>query len=134
MLSSLIIFSIVCFANSFLIIGFNRACQYEVYENDQHFVRDNKVCQINKGAIVEDSKMILWRVKWFCDQYIGHFWSKPIYSCCTCMASLHGLFPFLITASLTTGFSYMSILHCFFYMLTLGGFATIVNDRYGSLS
>lgn len=126
---TLIIFSIVCFANSFLIIGFNRACQYEVYENDQHFVRDNKVCQINKGKIQEDSKMILWRVKYLSEKYLGKFWSKPVYSCVTCMASLHGVLPFVLTSYLTTGLSYIGIVYWMFYTLVLAGFSTVVNDR-----
>lgn len=129
MLTNLIIFSIVCFANSFLIIGFSRACQYEVYETDQHFVRDNKVVQIKAGEIVEDSKMLLWKVKFYSDKYLGKFWSKPVYSCGTCMSSFHGLIPFLITAHFTTGLNSLSVLYWFFYTLTLSGFVTVLNDR-----
>lgn len=106
-------FSIVCIGNAFAIIAFNRAAGYD--EQD--------------GKIVESSKMILWKVKYYSEKCFGQFLSKPIYSCPTCMASLHGVIPFLITENAVNGLSVNSILHWAFYTLVLSGLATFINER-----
>ena len=129
MLTNLIIFSIICLGNAFLIIGFNRACQYDIYENDQHFVRGNEVVEIKKGEPKEETKMILWRVKYYSEKWLGDFWSKPVYSCPTCMASLHGLVPFIFTETIRHNLNMESILHWAFYTLVLSGLTTFINER-----
>lgn len=120
MLINLIIFGIVLIGNAFAIIGFNRACQYEEAEIKPF----KKVEPVN-----ESSKMIFWRVKYYSEMYLGEFWSKPVYSCSTCMASLHGIIPFFVTATMTTELGLVTVAYWAFYTLVLSGVATYINER-----
>lgn len=121
MLTDIIIFAIVLIGNAFAIIGFNRACQYEEADVKPGFVP--------QPVVVESSKMIFWRVKYYSEMYLGEFWSKPVYSCPTCMASLHGVIPFMVTATMTTEFGWTTAAYWAFYTLALSGVATYINER-----
>lgn len=107
-LTNLLIFSLVLIANAFYIIGFNRACQYDEQAKEY---------------------MILWRVKYYSEKWLGAFWSKPVYSCPTCMASLHGIIPFVITDMAVNGLSYYSLLRWVFYTVSLAGLTSFINER-----
>lgn len=102
LLVKLLIFALVWYGNAKLIIGFNRAAQ-------------------------ED--MILEKVKLWSDKNLGEFWSKPVYACPSCMPSLHGLIPFLITYSFMFDFSLMTFFYWAFYTLSLSGETTYLNER-----
>lgn len=119
-LTTLFIFVWVCIANAYAIIGFNRACQYE----DVEIKPFKKVEPVN-----ESSKMIFWRVKYYSEMYLGEFWSKPVYSCPSCMASLHGIIPFFVTATMTTELGWVTVAYWVFYTLVLSGVATYINER-----
>jgi hypothetical protein len=126
MLTDLIIFAIICIANAFAIIGFFRACQYDTYGNGVGYGSNN---EHREGEIVENTKMIFWKMKFWCEKKIGIFWSKPICTCPTCMASVHGIIPFLVTESMIHGLSHMTIIYWAFYTLTLAGVTTYINDK-----
>lgn len=129
-LIKLLVFAVVCIANAYAIIAFHRSSQYEVYETDQHFqTEEGSVKMVPRGTIIPESKMILWWVKYWSDELLGKFWSKPVYSCPTCMASVHGVIPFLLTAAAMTGFEHITFLHWAFYTLALSGYVTILNER-----
>lgn len=119
-LTTLFIFVWVCIANAYAIIGFNRACQYEEADVKPGFVP--------APVVVESSKMILWRVKYYSEMYLGEFWSKPVYSCPTCMASVHGVIPFFVTATMTTELGWATLAYWAFYTLVLSGVATYINE------
>lgn len=128
-LTKLIIFGIVCYGNAKWIIFFNRACQYDVTTEDKHAGSgEGSVKMIPRGTMIPETKMILWWVKKWADEKVGYFWSKPIYSCPTCMASLHGIIPFLFLEYHLVGFSLVSILHWMFYTGVLSGVATRLNE------
>lgn len=55
------------------IIGLNRAFHYD--EAD--------------GFVIEDSKMIFWKIHYTASKYISKFWLKPLFSCPWCMASIY---------------------------------------------
>lgn len=114
MLTNLLIFSLVCVGNAFAIIAFNRAASFDV-DSD--------------GKIIEPTKMILWMLKFYSEKWLGYFWSKPIYSCPTCMASIHGLIPFLILEYNINGFDINSLYRWAFYTLALSGLTTFINER-----
>lgn len=102
--------------NAFAIIGVNRATEYESVNEELH-------------GIVPDSKMILWKLRYYSIKTFGEFWSKPICTCCTCMASLHSI-PFYLTFILLIG----SINWLFFYPLyivSLAGIVTYINSKIG---
>jgi len=48
----------------------------------------------DERGITEDSKGLLWWVGFYCQTYLGQFWSKPICTCVMCMASLWSILPF----------------------------------------
>lgn len=98
----LLIFSLVWYANAKAIIGFHRAAQ--------------------EGMILE--KVMLWS-----DKNLGQFWSKPVYACPTCMSSLHGILPFLITYAFMFDFSFMTFFYWAFYTLLLAGQTTYLNEN-----
>lgn len=108
MLISIIIFVLIGVVNSFYCIGFNRACQYDAQSNEY---------------------MVLWRVKYLSDKYLGEFWSKPVYSCPTCMASLHGVIPFLIAEAAVNGIGVDSLYRWVFYTVSLAGLTSFLNER-----
>jgi hypothetical protein len=120
----LIVFALIIVANAFAIIGFHMACQYE----SEQTVIDGYLC----NGVKPESRMVFWRVGYYSDRWLGDFWSKPVYSCPTCMASLHGLLPFLITYYLLgcyDGNVFIMILQYIFYTLSLSGVVTYVNAR-----
>lgn len=104
----LIVFGIVCEANARWIISFNRWCQYEP----------------DQGV-----KMILWKVKVWSDKYLGDYLSKPVYSCPTCMASLHGIIPFIFTYVIICGWNLLMIPVGLFYLGSLSERATYKNEH-----
>jgi len=120
MLTNLIIFCIICFANALYIIGFNRATYFEWMNPTISYNKNN-------DEIDEDSKMVLWKLRYWSEKTIGEFWSKPLMTCPTCMASVHGFIPFLITYMSVYTLSPMVVIYWLFYTLTLAGLATLLN-------
>lgn len=131
-LITLVIFSVICIANARWIIAFHRWCQYEVYEKDQRVIKNGRVRVLKAGQVVEDSKMILWKLKRWGDKNLGWL-KKPVYDCPTCQASLHGIIPFLVTAKATGLFNtcdtWQLIIMGLFYIGVLSGVATELNER-----
>lgn len=133
LLITLVIFGLIAWANAYEIIAFNRACQYESYETDEHVLVDHKVVMKKKGEVKEGTQMFLWRVKYYSDKWLGKFWSKPIYSCPTCMASAHGILPFIFAGFLTMPHEKVFTTPIFFawifYTLVVSGIATLMNEK-----
>ena len=102
-LTELTLFILLLLCNAFAIIGFNRSCWYD-----------------------DDGKMLLWLLKKWSDKTLGVFWSKPVYSCTTCMASLHGLMPFWITYLTLYSFTPLAVGVWAFYTATLAGVISVV--------
>lgn len=119
----LLTFLLLAFINSFVIIGVYEATGYELNERKKFLSPNEKGCDTFKY------KMILWFVGYYGDKWLGKFWSKPFYSCCTCMASFWSLpvyFPFvyLMNGNLTTAICAYPI-----YILTLAGLSTWQANR-----
>ena len=119
-IAAIIIFAVVMIGNALAIMGFHRACQYDTYTDTE---------PENTDYIIEDTKMIFWKVKLYSEIILGPFWSKPVYSCPTCMASLHGIVPFFVTAVAVTDVSFMTFFYWIFYTLALSGLTTLINER-----
>lgn len=66
---------IVALITAFYIVGLHRATYYELD-------REGKPCE----------KMVLWFIRYYAEKHIPFGLHKPIISCPTCMASVHGLF------------------------------------------
>lgn len=65
-------FVLLAFINALFIIGMNRAFYYDNVD----------------GIPVGGDKMILWKLHHQVRQRVGNYWSKPLFSCVWCMASV----------------------------------------------
>lgn len=65
-------------------------------------------------------KMLLWFIRYY-GSYVGQFWSKPIYKCLPCMASLWSLPMYVGYVCLTGSDVFASVLVWPLYVLTLSG-------------
>ena len=72
MQDNLFCFLLLSFINALFIIGMNRA-----------FFYDNV-----KGIPVDGDKMILWKIHYKVRSIVGEYWSKPLFTCVWCMASV----------------------------------------------
>jgi len=106
-------FSLIVFLflfNSLEIFGFHYACKFE---------RDPR------NKVWEDSKEILWFVKFYSEKWLGEKWSKPVCNCVICMASLHSLIIW-IPIYIYLPFSFMLIYSHIIYVTALAGFNRII--------
>lgn len=79
----IILFFALLLVNSLYCIGFYKACQVELKVDDEP-----------KHGVIEDTKMILWWVRYYSFLKLGKFWTKPVCDCPPCMASLHSIYVF----------------------------------------
>lgn len=80
---ALVAFSTLCS------LGFSFACRFEDYE---HFDQLEKEHRKKFYPQVQD-KMILWWIRYYGADILGPYWSKPIYKCTICMASVQTIIP-----------------------------------------
>jgi len=99
---------LLCLAlfNALVIVGINKATYYE---------------QI-KTKITD--KMILWRLRYWAVNRFGEFWSKPLFTCPPCMASVHSTYIFWAFMP----FELTSLLIYIVYIPLLAGVTAIVNN------
>lgn len=109
---------ILAFVNAFIIIGWNRATMFEYERGVVNFVGD-------EPKVDEESKMALWKLRYWAIQNFGEFWSKPLFTCPTCMASVHSTYVYWAYQPLTTD----SILLYPLYILFLAGVTTFINNH-----
>lgn len=80
------------FICSRIAIGFYSACEFEDADDFDKLSKEEK----KQFKVHEDSKMILWWVRYYLGRYVNYFWAKPLYSCPICMASVHSVIPVLL--------------------------------------
>lgn len=98
------LFFTLLLTNSLYCIGLYKACQVAFNIDDEP----------NHG-VIEDSKMILWWVRYYSYRYLGKFWTKPVCDCPPCMASLHSLYVFWPLVIYFYGFHHIELLiYCVF--------------------
>lgn len=87
-MNELILLTFFLLLNSSAIFGFHIATNFD-------FIEDGN----ETSGVVPHSKMILWKVRYWCIENLGWFWSKPVCLCPPCMSSLHSLYfyPFFLT-------------------------------------
>lgn len=85
MIEPIILFIILILINSIEIIGFHAVTYFEY---NQHAIGFGGKTE---RVPFEESKMFLWKIKYWSEKYLGEFWSKPVCNCPPCMASLHSL-------------------------------------------
>ena len=106
----IVYFFALLMCNSLYIYGLYEASHFE------YISKDNP-----KLGVIEKSKMILWKFRWLSEKYLGMFYSKPLFSCPTCMASVHSSYIFWPLALMVYDFTPMMILIYILYVGTLAG-------------
>lgn len=109
-----------CFliANSLMIFGINKATFFEYCHPDE----DKQFC--TDDGIDKDSMMVGYKFRKYSLDKFGQFWSKPLFTCPPCMASVWGTLFFAFTG--------LEIIHWPLYILMLSGLVTLVNYKiYG---
>ncbi len=110
----LIEIALLLILNSLVIIGLHRAALYYVNPED--------------GTILQDSKGILWAVKFYTEKTFGEFYSKPLISCVSCMASVHSTYVYWAWVYFT-GFEMFHVALYLMYIPALSGLNYIVNSK-----
>lgn len=115
MIEYVIILLILSWLNSFMIIGIYTAAHYNTHE----------------GAVVDEGKMVLWRVRYTIERYLGNFWAKPIITCPPCMASFHSIIPYSLFVAYT-GVWWM-MFGLLLYIPTVSGITKYLHTKIESL-
>lgn len=93
--------------NAFAIIGFREAVWYDY-----------------KWA--KDTMPIGWRLKYYGDKWLPGWICKPLYNCCTCMASLHSIYVYWPLMFYLFTYNYAMIWMWGIYVLALAGIITFI--------
>ena len=114
---------LVGFINSLVIFGVNKATHFEYCHPDD----TEEYC---KNGIDLDSRMILYRLRLWSLKHIGEFWSKPLFTCPPCMASVHSTYIYWFAMP----FNIQSLAIWPFYILMLSGLVSLINSvtKYGN--
>ena len=121
MLQRLVELLILSNLNAFLIIGFYYSCEFR-----RHPKGNINSDGADGNGIMNDSKMVLWRLRFHVERSFGDFWSKPICTCVQCMASLHSVIPYTIYCLSTDA----RLLFLFpFYVCTVSAMAKLINSK-----
>lgn len=104
--------------NSIAIFGVNVATEYDVevvegYESKTEVIKH---------------PMIAWRLRYYSIKYFGEFYSKPLFTCPPCMASVHSTYFYAFFLSLI-GFSWQWLLFYPLYVLILCGLNFIISSK-----
>lgn len=106
----LFLFVIVFLVNALHIIGFNTVTDYD--------------------ESVHESRMLLWKVREWSVKTFGEFASKPICTCCPCMASLHSTYVYFPLMVIHFSVNFWIALLCWpVYALALSGLVVLINHR-----
>lgn len=126
MTQEVLFFLLLAFANSLIIIGWNKATYFDADEETLKFIETNMVFSNWKEYIEKKTheRMIFWKLRFWCLRYVGNFWSKPLLTCPTCMASVHSIYFFWLIMP----FTLHSLIVYPLYVLGLAGVTSIVNN------
>ena len=108
--------------NSLWIIGLYNSCDYE--SKEEIYINPADTTQ-NYTKKVFISKQLLWWVKYYTRHW--PWWiTKPLYSCCSCMASIHGTL-FIV---LFMPFTVETLIIAPFYVGALAGLNQLVANKF----
>lgn len=112
-MNELIYIILLLLINAFVIIGWNRATYFETEMENTYEV------------IIPDSKMILWKLRYWFEYNFGEWAAKPFFSCPTCCASVHSIYVFWFFMP----FNIHNMILYIIYVLALAGMVTYINNR-----
>lgn len=74
--------------------------------------------------------MILWFIRYYSLKYIGDYWSKPIITCPTCMASIHSTYFYFSYVAINNSDESISTILIFYpaYVIALAGLNTLITS------
>lgn len=111
--------------NALIIIGWNKATYFEWNEKElrAYSVADRYFYSTARSSITD--KMVLWKLRYYAEKYLGEFWSKPFFTCPTCMASVHSTYFYWAVMP----FTLHSLIIYPFYIVGLAGLTSIINNH-----
>lgn len=123
---SMIDIFLIALFNAGVIFGINKATSFEYCHPED---LNNSFC--DEYGIDKDSKMALWWLRHGALKLVGEFWSKPLFTCPPCMASVHGTWVYFML--MPFGWSTMALWPV--YILFLSGLVTLIQSvtKYGSI-
>lgn len=120
---------VVALFNSLVIIGWNKATYFYAEKDTLDYIEAMRIgkhtcweSQVYKGI---SDKMIFWKLRFWSIKFLGEFWSKPLFTCPTCMASVHSTYVFWSFMPWTMA----SLCVYPLYILMLSGMVTYINSR-----
>jgi len=115
MLTELITLLLLLAVNALSVIGFHYSVMF---------------ANVKAKGILEDSKNILWRVKYYGDLYLPSFLQKPLYSCMKCMSSIHASYVYF-PAVIFMQYDLLTAL-CLYpvYVLMLSGSFILIESKF----
>jgi hypothetical protein len=81
------------------------------------------------AGIDNNSKMLLWELRWYSNLLLGEKLTKPLFSCPTCMASFHSLI-FWIPIYIIMPLSFMLFYTHFIYVFALAGLNRLILSKF----
>lgn len=115
----LAVFFMLIWLNSKIIFGFYAACEVETTR--RHLSNNKWKYYVDD----EFTKMIFWKIKLFCLNHFGEFYSKAICTCPICMSSLHSFWIWIPIYSLMP-FTWTLIYTHAIYILALAGLNKLI--------
>lgn len=121
----LIILIVVIFVfNVFAIIGFYAATDYKT----ELKITDSGFAQQTIEVIDQESKQLLWFVRYYAKKWLGDKWCKPVACCNICMSSIHSVWYWLIL--IIYPFNIWMIPVHLFYMVSMVGVQKLISEKF----
>lgn len=114
---TIILFIILLLAvNSLSVIGFHYAVQYQ---------------KVPGKGILEETKNILWWLKYYGEKFVPLLWRKPIYGCLRCMPSIHASYVYFPLAMNYLTLDTWIYFACYpVYVLMLSGLMVLIESKF----
>lgn len=114
--------SFLCLTNILSILFINKASSFEYLSQDHPEL-----------GVIQSSKMLLWKWRYLSLKYVGKFFSKPLFTCPTCMCLVHSSYVFWPITLFTYGFRYEFIYIYVIYFMSLGAMCYIASELIGMI-
>ena len=114
---------LIALFNTCIIFGINKVTSFEYCHPED---LNNSYC--DEYGIDKDSKMVGWWLRYYSLKVFGEYWSKPLFTCPPCMASVHGTWVYLLMSPM--GWQMLPV-----YLLFLCGLVALTQTvtKYGSV-